>query len=101
MNEDEWFGRLRNDARSLGYAPPEPWLLDRLVRGVFGRIEARSTPSVFAFLSAWLRPIGIAAALVAVLGAAAALMTLRADEPLPEVSAQILMLEEVSYGAAE
>jgi hypothetical protein len=100
MNDDEWFDRLRNDARSLGYAPTDPWQLDRLARGVLERLDAPS-PSVFAFLSAWLRPLGVAAALVAVLGTAAALVALRAEEPVAEVTAQILMLQEDPYGAAE
>lgn len=101
MHDDEWFEQLKRDAAPLRYRVADPWTVDRLTRGVLDRLEIDPAPPAFVFLSRWLRPLGAAFALVTLLCAGAAVLTKNSEEPPPVMSAEMLLLEEVSYDTAE
>jgi hypothetical protein len=61
MTENEFFERLRHDARPLRYQPDE-FLSSRIAARVRGRIAA---PTPAQFLARWLRPLGASLATVA------------------------------------
>ena len=54
MNEDQFFDRLREDARQLQYEP-DALVTTRIAARVRERVNA--TPTVSLFLARWLRPI--------------------------------------------
>lgn len=77
MSDDEFFERLRADARALRRQPDEQTLA-RIRMRIHERIAPR--PTVVELLAAWFRPLAATAVAVAI--AAALGVTAVRDEPL-------------------
>jgi hypothetical protein len=63
MNEEQFFDRLRDDARLLQFEP-DAFVTTRIAARVRERIAAPA-PTVSLFLARWLRPIGAAMSAIA------------------------------------
>jgi len=63
MTDDEFFQRLRGDARTLRHQPDEA-TLTRIRARIQSHLE-RSEPTVMELLAAWFRPLAATAAAVA------------------------------------
>lgn len=63
MTDDEFFQRLRGDARTLRHQPDEA-TLTRIRERIQSHLE-RSQPTVMELLAAWFRPLAATAAAVA------------------------------------
>jgi hypothetical protein len=66
MNDEQFFERLRHDARRLQHEPEEVTLSRLTVRI---RTRMRAQPSVSQLLAGWLRPLAAAIAVVALTAA--------------------------------
>lgn len=83
MSEDRFLERLREDARALQYEPADDATWTRLAARIGARVQ--SQPSVAQLLSAWLRPIGLSFAALAVV-ATVSIASIELTEP-PTVEA--------------
>jgi hypothetical protein len=89
MNDDEFFQRLRGDARSLRHHPDEATL--RRIRTNIEAQLAPSQPTVSQLLAAWFRPLLATAAAIAI-AAAIGTNVVRSDAlPLDETAIEISM----------
>jgi hypothetical protein len=82
MTENEFFERLRGDARPLRYQPDE-FLSSRIAARVRGRI---ATPTPVQFLARWFRPLAASLATVAL---AASLGVVWLDQGAPDTQPTI------------
>ena len=86
MTEDQFFERLKSDARSLRYEPDAVMAM-RIRARVRGRLAA--SPTVSLFLARWLRPIAASLSAVALAGCISMVLVERAssDASLESLSA--------------
>jgi hypothetical protein len=86
MTEDQFFERLKSDARSLRYEPDAVMAM-RIRARVRDRITA--SPTVSLFLARWLRPIAASLSAVALAGCISMVLVERAssDASLESLSA--------------
>ena len=91
MSDDEFFNRLRDDARALRYEPNAARLTARI------RERIAAPPTVAQLLAAWFRPLAAtlsAIALAAMIGVAWSSQT----EELSLASESTIEIAGVSYG---
>ena len=63
-NDDKFFDRLRNDARSLRYEPDDV-MRARLAARIRARVAVTSQPGVVQLLARWFRPLAASLAALA------------------------------------
>lgn len=88
MSDDRFLQQLRRDARPLQFQPDDA-MTARIAARVRERVRSETSPGVYQFLAAWLRPMAASFAALALTGGISLAVMARNETPSLDASGQV------------